>query len=118
MAEGYEEAEKALDGKLAELAAEHFGDVGLLDAEQSGGLRLFQTTAFQDCMDLVEELRLDQVFFSIGDAEILEYVSASDFTPVLFHVSLSLAMRSASAGRRRISSRSRRGVSRPDFDFF
>lgn len=96
MTEGDQEAEKALDGELAELAAEHFGDVGLLDAEQSGGLRLFQETAFQDCIDLVDELRLDQVLFSIGDAEILEYVSASDFIPMLFHVSLLTVCRSFS----------------------
>jgi len=118
VAEDHEEAEKALNGELAELAAEHFGDVGLLDAEQSGGLRLFQATAFQDCMDLVDELRLDQVFFGIGDAEVFENVSASHFVSVLLHDSLSLTIPAASARRRRVNSMSRRGVSRPDFDFF
>lgn len=75
---------------MTELAAKHFGNVGLFDVEERGGLGLFEASALQDSVDLEDELRLDQVLFGVGDAEVLEDVSASDFVPILFHVSLSL----------------------------
>ena len=37
--EGDEEAQKALHGELAEVAAQHPGDIGLACAEQGGGLK-------------------------------------------------------------------------------
>ena len=37
--EGDEEAQKALHGELAEVAAQHPGDIGLADAEQGSGLK-------------------------------------------------------------------------------
>lgn len=40
--EGDEEAQKALHGELAEVAAQHPGDIGLAGAEQSGDLDLSQ----------------------------------------------------------------------------
>jgi len=44
--EGDEEAQKALHGKLAEIAAQHLGDIGLSDAEKGGSLNLFQAVFF------------------------------------------------------------------------
>jgi hypothetical protein len=44
--EGHEEAHQAVDGKRPEIAAQHFRDIGLLDAEQIGGLGLFQAALF------------------------------------------------------------------------
>ena len=37
--EGDEAAQTALHGELAEVAAQHPGDIGLADAEQGGGLK-------------------------------------------------------------------------------
>jgi hypothetical protein len=36
--ECYQEAQQAFYGKLAELAAQHFRNIGLADSEQAGGL--------------------------------------------------------------------------------
>jgi len=40
--ERHEETQKTLNGKLMEFAAQHFGNVGLADSEESGRLNLFQ----------------------------------------------------------------------------
>ena len=66
--EGDEEAQKALHGELAEFAAQHFGDIGLADAEQGGGFDLFQAALFHDRIDLEDQLRLDEVFLGVGQA--------------------------------------------------
>ena len=39
--ERHEEPEKALNGKLPELAAQHLGNIGLANAKQIGRLDLF-----------------------------------------------------------------------------
>jgi hypothetical protein len=41
--DGEEEAQKALHGELAEVAAQHPGDIGPADTEQGGGLDLFHS---------------------------------------------------------------------------
>jgi hypothetical protein len=46
------EAQKALDGELAKLAAEHFGDIGLADTEEAGSLHLFEAAFFHEGVDL------------------------------------------------------------------
>jgi len=72
LVERHEEAQKALDGKLPELTAEHLGDIGLFDAEQTGGRRLCQAACFHDGLDLEHQLRLDQVFFPVRHTDLLE----------------------------------------------
>jgi len=64
--EGYEKAQKALHGELAEVAAQQLGDIGLADAEQGGGLNLFQAALFQDRIDLEDQLSFNKVFFGAG----------------------------------------------------
>src|SRR5208282_3621387 len=89
--ERYEKTQQALHRKLPELAAQHLGDIGLPDTE---------------------------VFGRIPYAEILEHVPPAAFISLFAHRSLSFAICSASRSRCFISSMSRRGVSRPAFDFF
>jgi hypothetical protein len=84
--EGDEEVQKALDGELAEVAAQQLGDIGLADAEQGGGLDLFEAALFHDRVDLEDQLRLDQVLFGVGQAEIFEHVAASDFVSRFAHI--------------------------------
>ena len=50
--ERHEEAQKTLDGKLPELAAQQLGDIGLAYAEQISRLDLFQTALFDDGVGL------------------------------------------------------------------
>jgi hypothetical protein len=49
--ERHEKAQEAFNGKLAELTAQHFGYIWLANAEQIGGLDLFQAAIFQDRVD-------------------------------------------------------------------
>jgi hypothetical protein len=77
LVESDEEAQQALHGKLPELAAQHFGDVGLFDAEEIGGFGLLQAAFFHEAVDLEHELRLDQVLLRVRHAQILEHVPAS-----------------------------------------
>jgi hypothetical protein len=87
--EGDEEAQKALDGKLAEVASQHLGDIRLADAEQGGGFDLFQGTLFHDRIDLENQLCFDKVLFGVRQAEVLEHVAASDFVfPLRGEISL------------------------------
>src|ERR1017187_5300905 len=116
--ERHEKAQQALNGKLPELTAQHLGYVGLADAQQIGRLDLFQATLFHERVDLEYKLRLDEMLFRIRRAEILEHVPAADFVSLFAHGSISFAICSASRRRCLISSMSRRGVSRPVFDFF
>jgi len=44
--ERHKEAQKALNGKLPELAAQHLRYIGLADSEQIGGLDLFRPRSF------------------------------------------------------------------------
>jgi hypothetical protein len=75
--EGHEEPQQAFDGERPEIAAEHFRDIGLLDAEQIGGRGLFQTALFHDAVDLEDKLGLDQMLIGVLHTEILEHVPAS-----------------------------------------
>jgi len=88
--EGDEEAQKALHGELAEVAAQHPGDIGLPGAEQGGGLDLFQAALFHDRIDLENQLCLDQVLFGVGQAEVFEDVAASYFVFPVAHIVMSL----------------------------
>jgi hypothetical protein len=87
-----EEAQKALNRKLPEFAPQHLGDIGLFDPEKIGSLNLLQPAIFHDRVDLENELRLDQVFFGIRDADILEDIPAPDLLRPLPHGSLSFAI--------------------------
>ena len=75
--ERHEKTQKALNGKLPEFTAQHLRHIGLTDAEQICGLNLLQTPIFQDRVDLEYKLRLDQVLFRIGNADVFEHVAAS-----------------------------------------
>src|SRR5258708_4622841 len=116
--ECHEKTQKALDGKLPELAAQHLGYIRLTDAEEICRLDLFQAAPFHECVDLENKLCLNEMFVRIRHTEILEHVSAAVFTSLFAHGILSLAICSASRSRCFTSSRSRRAVSRPVFDFF
>jgi hypothetical protein len=113
-----EKTQQALDGKLPELPTQHLRDIRLLDTEQLGGLSLFKSAAFHYAVNLEHKLSLDQMLFRMRNAEILEYVPASNLVSLFAHDFLPLAIFSALRKRCSISSISRRGVSRPVFDFF
>jgi hypothetical protein len=57
--EFYEKAQKPFNRKLPELAAQHFGNVGLANAKQRGSFCLFHAALFHDRIDLEYQLRLD-----------------------------------------------------------
>src|SRR5712692_332215 len=118
MIESDQEPQKPFDRELPELTPKHLRDVRLRDTEQFPGLDLFQTTLPHDGIDLVHELRLDQVLLGIRYAQVLEDVPAPNLSFHLTHGPLPFAICSASRSRCSISSVSRRGVSRPVFDFF
>src|SRR5271157_154658 len=56
--ERHQEAQKALNGKLPELTAQHLRYIGLADSEQLGGLDLSQAAIFHDPVDFEHKLRL------------------------------------------------------------
>ena len=117
--EGYQETQQAFDGELAELSAQHLRDIGLADAKQLGGFHLLEAALLQDRVDLEYKLRLDQMLFRIGHADVLEHVAAPGFISLFVaHCFPPLAICSASRKRCRISSMSQRGVCFPLFDFF
>src|SRR6202035_5666060 len=116
--ECHEKAQKALDGKLPEIAAQHLGYIGLADSKQIGRLDLFQAALFHERVDLEDKLRLDEMLLRIRNAEILEHIPAAGFVSFFAHGSRPFAICSASLNRCLISCMSRRGVSRPVFDFF
>ena len=79
---------------------------------------LFQAALLHERVDFEDKLRFYEVLFRIRHTEILEHILASSSVSLLGHFFLSFAMRSASRNRCLIISISRRGVSRPVFDFF
>src|SRR5208283_238235 len=116
--ERHEEAQKALNRKLTKFTAQHLRHIRLADTEQIGGIDLFKATILHDRFDLEYKLRLDQMLFRIRHTDILEPVAASGFASFLVgHGCISLAICSALRSRCLINSISRRGVSRPVFDF-
>jgi hypothetical protein len=113
--ERHQEPQQPLNRELPEVTAQHLGNVGLLDPEQLGGLNLLEPALLHQGVDLVDELRLDQVFLGIGKAEISEDIPAPHFVSIFFFVMVAhlFTMRSASRNGRLISSISALGVSRP-----
>src|SRR6266851_3127798 len=103
---------------MTRAAPQHLGNVGLLDSQEISSCSLLETTILHDRVNFEDELRLDQMLFGIRNSEVLEYVSTSHLVRLLAHGFLPLAICSASRSRCSISSMSRRGVSRPLFDFF
>jgi hypothetical protein len=95
--EGDEEAQKALHGELAEVAAQHPGDIGLAGPDQGSGLDLFQAALFHDRIDLEDQLCFDEVFFGVGQAEVFEYVAASGLVFLLAHMVISRYQRKSKA---------------------
>jgi hypothetical protein len=83
--ERYEEAQKALNGKLPELTSQHLGNVGLADAEQLGGLNLFETALFHDGIDLEYKLRFNEVLLRIRHTNVLEHIATPEFISLLAH---------------------------------
>jgi hypothetical protein len=100
LVERHKEPQQTLNRKLPKLAAQHLGNVGLLDAEEIGGFGLLKAAPFHDRVDFVDQLRFDQMLLGIWDAKILKHVSASDFVAFLFPGSVPLAI--CSASRRRL----------------
>src|ERR1035437_4737798 len=90
--ERHQKTQKTLHGELAEFPAQHFGYVGLADAQQTGHFDLFQTPLSPDRIDFEHKLRFDQMFFRIRHTDILKHVTASDFVSFLAHRSLSCAI--------------------------
>jgi hypothetical protein len=110
--ERHQKAQKALNGKLPEIAAQHLGDVGLFDPEKIGSLNLFQAAIFHDCVDFENELRLNQVLCGVRHADVFEDIPAPGFVSQLPHGSFTLAISSATRKRRLIKSISGRGAQR------
>jgi hypothetical protein len=57
----HQEAQQAFDRELAELAAQHLGDIGLADPKQFRGFYLFEAPLLQDCVNLENQLRFNQM---------------------------------------------------------
>src|SRR5437588_12935462 len=85
LTERHEEAQKALNGKLPEIAAQHLGYIGLTDSEQIRRLDLFQAALFHERVDLEDKLRLDEMLLRFRHAEILEYIPAAGFVSFFAH---------------------------------
>jgi hypothetical protein len=79
------ESQKAFHGKLAELSAQHFRNIGLFDTQEITSLGLFETALFDDRVNFEDELGFDQMFLGIRNPEILEYVPATCLVSLLTH---------------------------------
>ena len=77
MAEGDQESHEAFDGVAAEVAGEHGGDFGLIDAENRGGGGLGEAARADGAIDAEDESGFEDVFGGIGEAEVGEYVAAA-----------------------------------------
>ena len=95
----YKETQQTFDRKLPKLPAQHFGDIGLANAKQTCSFDLFQAALFHNRVNLQHQLRLDQMLFGIGKAEVSEDIVASFFIICVAHGFLSLAVCSASRNR-------------------
>jgi CHASE1-domain containing sensor protein len=70
LAERHQEAHEPLDGKLPEIAAQHFGNVRLPDAEKFRRFDLFQAALLHQSVDPEDKLGLDQMLLGLGKADI------------------------------------------------
>jgi hypothetical protein len=97
-----EKAQKTLNGKLPEFAAQHFRHVWLFDSEKTGSFDLFQAAPLHESVDFEDKLRLDQMLIGMWHAEIVEHVPATDFVSFVVHWPILFAICSASRSRRLI----------------
>ena len=73
LVERHEEAQKAFDGKLPELPTEHFGDIGLFNAEQTGGIAVcVRRRAFMMASILNTSCALTRCSSAFGTPRLLE----------------------------------------------
>src|SRR5581483_3173018 len=79
LVEGDQEPHQSLDRELSELPAHHLRNIRLLHPEQAGGLRLRKTAARYDRLDFIDQFRLDEVFLSVWNADVLEHVRPANF---------------------------------------
>jgi hypothetical protein len=95
----HKKTQKALHGKLAELASEHLGYIGLADPKQFGGLHLFQAALFHDGVNLEDQLSFDKMLICISNPDVFEHIPAADLTCLPAHGLFSPAIRLASPSR-------------------
>ena len=117
--EGYQEAQQAFDGELAELAAQHLRDIWLANSEQLGSFHLLEAASFQDCVNLENQLCLNLMLLGVRHTDVLKDIIASNLMALFAaHCCPPLAICSASRNLCLINSMSRPGVCLPLFDFF
>ena len=81
--ERHEKTQKTFYRKLPQLASQHLGNIGLSNSEKIGRLDLFQGALFQECVNLANQLRLDEVLVRVSSGKILERASAVAFISLL-----------------------------------
>jgi hypothetical protein len=77
--ERHEKTQKAFDGEMPKLSAQHLGYIGLADAKQFGRLNLFQAAMLHDGVNFEHQLRLDQVLLGIRNPDIFEHIRTAGF---------------------------------------
>ena len=77
LSESRQELDQPANGEVSGPVANERRHMGLLDAENSGGLRLREATAFDDAGDLQRQPRFHQFLIRVGQAEIGEYVATA-----------------------------------------
>ena len=113
-----EESHQPFDRVAAELACQHSGHLGLIDAHEISRGRLGQLPLPDGLVNLNDQAGLDQVFAGVGQAEVREDVSRTGFLLKSFcfqHVFTSLRN---CFSRWRTNSISDCGVAIPALDFF
>ena len=78
MPECDEESHQPFDRVAAELACQHSGHLGLIDAHEISRGRLGQLPLPDGLVNLNDQAGLDQVFAGVGQAEVREDVSRTD----------------------------------------
>jgi hypothetical protein len=123
LVEGNKETHQPFDRELAEFPAHHLRNIRLLHTEQACSLGLREAAARYDRLDFKDQLRFDEVFLRVWNADVLEHVRLANFIPFPAHAhpsspASSKAILSASRKRLVIGSMSALDVFRPVFDFF
>jgi hypothetical protein len=83
--ERHEKAQKAFHGKLPELSAQHFRNIGLADAKETSRFNLLQAALSYERVDLENKLCLDEVLVRILRAQILEQGPTGGFASFFGH---------------------------------